>query len=72
MKKALVLGGAKIPKNCFRCFASHWYDFGGKYVGFMCRALPCDSKIISNCEGRSRRRSDCPLIDVTVSDNDKI
>lgn len=53
--------GVSIPDNCFRCFASHWYNCGGKEAGFQCKALPGDSKIISNCEGRAKRRDDCPL-----------
>lgn len=53
-----------VPKNCFQCFASRWYDFGGKIRGFQCKALPMDTKIISNCEGRSQRREDCPIRDV--------
>jgi len=51
-----------MPENCFRCFASHWYDFGGKIVGFRCGALPKSNKIISNCEGRTKRRDDCPFV----------
>lgn len=53
--------GVAMPDNCFRCFASNWYNFGGKVAGFQCRALPHSSKIISNCEGRAKRRDDCPL-----------
>lgn len=58
---ALIIKGAKMPENCFRCFASNWYNFGGQVAGFMCGAIPCDTKIISNVEGRSGRRADCPL-----------
>lgn len=59
---SIKIEGLSIPDNCFRCFASHWYDFGGKIVGFQCRALPMDTKIISNCEGRTKRRDDCPIV----------
>lgn len=58
---ALIIRGAKMPDNCFRCFASKWYDFGGQTAGFRCGAMPLNSKIISNVEGRSSRRADCPL-----------
>lgn len=54
------INGVSIPDNCFRCFASGWYNFGGKDAGFRCRLLS-DSKIVSNCEGRAKRRDDCPL-----------
>lgn len=59
---AVIVKGARMPKNCFRCFASCHYDFGGESRGFQCRALPHDRKIVSNVEGRSKRRDDCPLV----------
>lgn len=58
---ALIIMGAKMPKNCFRCFASKWYNFGGQVAGFRCGAMPRSNKIITNIEGRSGRRADCPL-----------
>lgn len=61
---AIKIEGLDIPANCFRCFASHWYNFGGKVAGFRCGALPRSNKIISNCEGRTKRRNDCPLTKV--------
>ena len=58
---SIVIDELHMPENCFRCFASRWYNFGTNTVGFLCEALPNDSKIISNSEGRSKRRDDCPL-----------
>lgn len=66
MSTMIIVRGAKMPENCFRCFASKWYDFGGQVAGFRCGAIPCDSKIISNVKGRSGRRADCPLVEVTM------
>ena len=56
----IKIDGLSLPENCFRCFASYWYDFG-EIVGFQCRAIPMDTKIISNCEARTKRRDDCPI-----------
>lgn len=61
------INGIHLPDSCFRCFASQWYNHGGKEAGFMCRALPGDSKIVSNCEGRAKRRDDCPLVTGTAA-----
>lgn len=60
----VFIADATLPKNCFRCFASYWQDFGGENRGFRCRAIPNDCTMVSNCEGREKRRDDCPLIDV--------
>ena len=60
----LYIEGAKLPDNCFRCFASRWYDFCGEERGFRCGALPNDRKTVSNCEAREKRRDDCPLIHI--------
>lgn len=57
---SIEIDGVSLPKNCFRCFASHHYEFG-VIAGFQCRAIPMDTKIISNCEARAKRRDDCPL-----------
>lgn len=51
---------AKMPENCFRCFASRFENYGVR-AGFRCNLLP--DKLISNCEGRSKRRKNCPLIE---------
>ena len=56
---AIVIESLSMPNSCFKCPLSHWYDSGWK-VGFSCGALH-DSKVITNCEGRARRRDDCPL-----------
>ena len=56
----IKIDGLSLPENCFRCFASYWNGFG-EVVGFQCRALPMDTKIISNCEARTKRRDDCPM-----------
>lgn len=56
------IAGAMPPNNCFRCFASHWQDFGGENRGFRCKAIPNDCRMVPNCEGREKRRDDCPLI----------
>lgn len=58
---SIMIDGVSVPLNCFRCFASHWYNFGGMVVGFECR-VKNDGKIISNCEGRAKRRDDCPIV----------
>lgn len=68
MEKAVVVKGVTMPENCFRCFASYWYDFGGETHGFRCGAIPNDCKTISNCEGRSGRRPDCPLAEITIKE----
>ena len=52
--------GLSLPNSCFKCFASHWYDYGG-IAGYQCMAIPMDTKIISNCEARTKRRDDCHL-----------
>ena len=59
---SIKIEGVAIPENCFRCFASSWYNFGGPVVGFKCKALPRSDKVVSNCEGRSKRRDDCPIV----------
>ena len=63
-KKTSTMGieidGLPLPKNCFKCFASYWCDLGS-IAGYKCRAIPIDTKIISNCEARAKRRDDCPL-----------
>lgn len=64
------VNGVKMPENCFRCFASYWYNFGGKVAGFQCKALH-DGRVITNCEGRSKRRDDCPLQEVTDNEKDQ-
>lgn len=56
----IEIDGLSLPESCFKCFAAHWYDYGG-IVGYQCRAIPMDTKIISNCEARAKRRDDCPL-----------
>ena len=58
---SIIISGVSIPINCFRCFASSWYNFGGSEVGFRCNLMPQDTKLISNCEGRTKRRDNCPL-----------
>lgn len=63
----LQISGIHLPSSCFRCFASQWYNQGGKDAGFMCKAIPGDSKIVSNCEGRAKRRADCPLVTGTAA-----
>ena len=60
--KSIEIKGVSVPENCFRCFASSWYNFGGEVAGFRCNALPFSNKIISNCEGRAKRRDDCPIV----------
>ena len=65
---SIIIKGLSMPDNCFRCPASRWYNFGGKIRGFLCEALPNNTKIISNCEGRSKRRDDCPLMMVEVKE----
>ena len=72
MQKAVVVPGIEMPKSCFRCFASYWYEYGGPDAGFMCKALPLDSKILSNCEGRNGRRPDCPLSEVVIKEEENI
>lgn len=67
MENDVLVQGVKLPENCFRCFASYWQDFGCEPHGFQCRAIPNDQKIISNCEGRSGRRSDCPLSEIIAN-----
>ena len=62
---SITIEGLSVPENCFRCFASSWYDFGGGVRGFHCRAIPNDSYIVSNVEGRSKRRDDCPIRDAS-------
>ena len=62
----IKIEGLLIPDNCFRCFASHWYDFGGNTVGFDCKAIPNNTKIISNYEGRTKRRDDCPIKNINI------
>lgn len=57
---SIKIDGVSVPENCFRCFASHWYNFGGEVSGFMCGILE-GGKIVSNCDGRSKRRDDCPI-----------
>ena len=64
----IYIKGLSLPENCFHCFASSWYDFGGNDRGFRCKALPLDTKTISNCKGRTKRRDDCPL---QLIDDDK-
>ena len=66
---AVKINNLSMPENCFRCFASSWYNFGGKIAGFRCKALPMDTKIFSNCEGRTKRRDNCPL--VLIEENNK-
>lgn len=60
---SIKIDGVSVPENCFRCFASHWYNFGGPVAGFRCGILN-DGKTVSSCEGRSKRRDDCPIREV--------
>lgn len=59
---AVIIEDLNVPSSCFKCPLSHWYDSGWK-AGFSCGALH-DAKIISNCEGREKRRVDCPIKEV--------
>ncbi len=58
---AIIIETMTVPKSCFTCPLSHWYDCGHK-VGFSCGALH-DAKIVTNCEGRAKRRDDCPIME---------
>lgn len=59
----LYIPGASLPENCFKCPAHEWYDFGGKNHGYQCPLLRT-TEAISNCEARSKRRDNCPLVPV--------
>ena len=59
----LLIRGMELPENCFKCPAHEWYDFGGKNHGYQCPILRT-TKAISNCEARTKRRDNCPLIPV--------
>ena len=59
---SIIIENMSVPKCCFRCPLSHWYD-SGWVAGFTCGALK-DSKVISNCEGRAKRRDDCPIKEI--------
>ena len=52
-----------LPKNCFQCPAHEWFDFGGENHGYQCPILHT-TKAVSNCEARTKRRDNCPLIPV--------
>ena len=61
---SVFIEGMTMPKCCFKCPLSHWYDNGWK-VGFQCGALlPKDCSVISNCQGRSERRKNCPIKEI--------
>lgn len=62
----IVIENASLPSNCFRCFAHEWYNYGGQEVGFKCRLIKNDITIIPNCEGREKRRRDCPLKEIQI------
>ena len=36
---SIKIDGVSVPENCFRCFASHWYNFGGSVAGVRCGIL---------------------------------
>ena len=65
----------KMPENCFQCPAHEWFDFGGENHGYQCPILRTTT-CISNCEARTKRRDNCPLIPVPdhgrLIDADKI
>lgn len=54
---------AKMPQNCFRCFASRFENCAEK-AGFRCNLL--FDEIVTNCEGREKRRDNCPLTSMEV------
>lgn len=53
---------AEVPENCFRCFASRFENYG-VVAGFRCNLLWTEG-LVSNCEGRSKRRENCPIVRV--------
>ena len=53
----------KMPENCFQCPAHEWFDFGGENHGYQCPILRTTT-CISNCEARTKRRDNCPMIPV--------
>lgn len=59
----ILIISAKMPDNCFRCFASRFENYTEK-AGFRCNLLP--DGIVTNCEGREKRRENCPLVSVRV------
>lgn len=60
----IIIIPAKMPKNCFRCFASRFENCTEK-AGFRCNLLLHDG-IVTNCEGREKRRDNCPLVSVEI------
>lgn len=59
----IYIPGMKLPENCFLCPAHEWFDFGGKNHGYQCPILRTTT-CISNCEARTKRRDNCPMIPV--------
>lgn len=67
-KKAVtgvLIKGMDLPENCFKCPAHEWFDFGGENHGYQCPILRT-TKCISNCEARTKRRDNCPMIPVRL------
>ena len=61
---SVIIEGMSVPKSCFKCPLSKWYD-GGWIAGFQCGALlPKDYSVITNCQGRAERRKNCPIKEV--------
>lgn len=59
----IYIKGMEMPENCFKCPAHEWYDFGGENHGYQCPILRT-TKAVSNCEARTKRRDNCPMIPV--------
>lgn len=59
----IYISNMKLPENCFQCPAHEWFDFGGENHGYQCPILRT-IKAVSNCEARTKRRDNCPMIPV--------